>query len=241
MRRDVLDVIRSIRARRLVRALALHHATRFGSGASGQPIKRLLFVCHANLCRSPFAERLAKARIGGCTVYSAGVRAKSSLRSPERMVRIAQALGVDLETRRSVRVGRAHVAWADLILVMDADNFSRMAADFPDAVRKMTLLGLFADGASPVIGDPDVTSEDAILDVLGQIREAVNGLAAWLEGDGKASAVARQRSGRAWSLTAAVEAAVTGRLTERHARDRNGARVSTHSVPSVERDEPCVG
>ena len=241
MRRAVLDLIRSMRARRLVRGLALHHATHFGNHMSGRRIRRLLFVCHRNICRSPFAERLAKARLDGCTVYSAGVRAKPHLRSPEWLVQIAHALGVDINNRRSVRIGPAHVAWADLILVMDADNFSRMAADFPDAVRKMTLLGLFASGGSPVIGDPDPTSEDALLDVLNQIREAVNGLAAWLEGDPKAGAVARRRPPRAWSLTAAVEAAVTGRLAGTHARDRNGARVPTHSVPRVERDEPCAG
>src|SRR5262249_37930504 len=157
---------------------ALHHATHFGDGQS-DGVRRLLFVCHGNICRSPFAERLAKVRLEGCTVYSAGVRAKPHLRSPERLVQIAQAMGVDLEHRRSVRIGPAHVAWADLILVMDADNFSRVAADFPNAVKKMTLLGLFASTTSPVIGDPDPTSEDAILDVLDQIREAVNGLAAW--------------------------------------------------------------
>ena len=240
MRRAVLDLIRSMRVRRLVRPLVLHHATCFGDRPGGQRIRRLLFVCHGNVCRSPFAERLAKVRIDWCTVYSAGVRAKPNLRSPERLVRIAQALGVDLEHRRSVRIGPAHVAWADLILVMDADNFARVAADFPDAVRKMTLLGLFAPDASPVIGDPDPTSEDAILDALGHIREAVNGLAAWLEGDGKASAVARRRPPRAGSVTAAVEAAVSGRLSNTHARDRS-ARVPTHSVPRVERDEPCAG
>jgi protein-tyrosine phosphatase len=241
MLRAVLDATRSMRARRLVRRLALHHATHFGDWASGQRVRRLLFVCHGNICRSPFAERLAKARLEGCIVYSAGVRAKPNLRSPEHLVQIAQTLGVDLENRRSVRIGPAHVAWADLILVMDADNFSSVAADFPDAVTKMTLLGLFAPTTSPVIGDPDPTSEDAILDALDQIREAVNGLAAWLATDGKASAVTRRRSRPAWSLTEAMEAAVTGRLTETHARDRNGARVPTHSVPRVERDEPCVG
>jgi protein-tyrosine-phosphatase len=241
MLRAVLDATRSIRTRRLVRRLALHHATHFGDQASTRRVRRLLFVCHGNICRSPFAERLAKTQLEGCTVYSAGVRAKPNLRSPERLVQIAQAMGVDLEGRRSVRIGAAHVTWADLILVMDADNFGRIAADFPEAVTKMTLLGLFAPGAGTVIGDPDPTSEDAILDVLDQIRDAVNGLAAWLGADGKASAVTRRRSRPAWSLTAAVEAAVAGRLPETRARDRNGARVPTHPVPRVERDESCVG
>ena len=213
----------------------------FGDPASGGRVKRLLFVCHGNICRSPFAERLAKVRLEACSVGSAGVGAKPNLRSPERLVQIALAMGVDLEDRRSVRIGAAHVAWADLILVMDAENFSRVAADFPEAVTKMTLLGLFAPGAHAVIPDPDPTSEDALLDVLDQIREAVNGLAAWLGADGSAGAVTRRRTRPAWSLTAAVEAAVAGRLTKTQARDRNGARVPTHPVPRVERDEPCVG
>jgi len=241
MLRAVLDATRSIRARRLERRIALHHAAHFGEQASAWPFRRLLFACDRNICRSPFAERLAKAQLEGCTVYSAGVRAKPNLRSPERLVQIAQAMGVDLEGRRSVRIGAAHVMWADLILVMDADNFGRIAADFPEAVTKMTLLGLFAPGAHAVIRDPDTTSEDAMLDVLDQIREAVNGLTAWLRADDKTNAAVRRRPQPAWSLTAAVEAAVAGRLPGTRARDRNGARVPTHPIPRVERDEPCVG
>ena len=236
----VLDATRSMRARRLVRRIALHHATHFGDRASLPSVRRLLFVCHGNICRSPFAERLAKVQLEGCSVSSAGVRAKPNLRSPDRLVQIAQAMGVDLERRRSVRLGAAHVTWADLILVMDGDNFSRVAADFPEAVTKMTLLGLFARGAGAVIPDPDNTSEDAILDVLDQIREAVNGLAAWVRADEETGAAICRRSRLTWSLTAAVEAAVAGRLPETRARVRNGERVPTHPIPRVERDEPCV-
>jgi protein-tyrosine-phosphatase len=238
----VLDATRSMRARRLVRRIALHHATHFGDRASLPSVRRLLFVCHGNICRSPFAERLAKVQLEGCSVSSAGVRAKPNLRSPDRLVQIAQAMGLDLESRRSVRLGAAHVTWADLILVMDGDNFSRVAADFPEAVTKMTLLGLFARGASAVIRDPDPGSEDAILDVLDQIREAVNGLVAWLRADEETSAAAIcRRPGLTWSVTAAVEAAVAGRLPETGARVRNGERVPTHPIPRVERDEPCAG
>jgi protein-tyrosine-phosphatase len=164
------------------------------------------------------------------------VRAKPNLRSPERLVQIAQARGVDLEGRRSVRIVAAHVMWADLILVMDADNFGRIAADFPEAVTKMTLLGLFAPGAHAVIRDPDTTSEDAMLDVLDQIREAVNGLTAWLRADDKTNPAVRRRPQPAWSLTAAVEAAVAGRLPGNTcARSERRARANPSNSSSGER------
>jgi protein-tyrosine-phosphatase len=168
----------------LMRRIVKHHATHFGTpGATRRPLRRLLFVCRGNICRSPFAERLARARLDGCTVESAGVGATPNRPSPEHLVRIARGMGVDLEDRRSTRLGAAQVARADLILAMDPENYARLAAEFPEAVAKMTLLGLFAREARPVIPDPYTGSEIEVRDVLEQIREAVDGLSSWLHGD----------------------------------------------------------
>jgi hypothetical protein len=92
-----------------------------------------------------------------------------------------------------------------------------------------------------VIPDPYAMSEDQVCDVLEQICEAVDGLSSWLQADPRTSGVARPNERSSLGLTAAVEAAVAGRLSDKTARDRADVRVTTHSCREAERDEPCVG
>ena len=227
---------------RLTRRIVKRHVRLFGGQTlAGRRVRRLLFVCHGNICRSPFAERVARTRLDGCSVESAGVRAEPGLRSPARLVRMARTMGVELEDQRSTRVDATQVAGADLILAMDADNYAQLAADFPEAVTKMTLLGLFARGSRAVIPDPYTMSEDQVCDVLEQICEAVDGLSSWLQADPRTSGVARPNERSSLGLTAAVEAAVAGRLSDKTARDRADVRATTHSCREAERDERCVG
>jgi protein-tyrosine-phosphatase len=212
---------------RLTRRIVDRHARHFGPpGATGRPVRRLLFVCYGNICRSPFAERLARARLDGCVVESAGVHATPNLASPERLVRLARTMGVDLGDGRSTRLDAAQVARADLILAMDPDTYAQLAAAFPEAVAKMTLLGLFARQPRPVIPDPYVMNDAETRDVLAQIGEAVDGLSVWLRGEAPTSPDAGPRL----TLAAAVEAALAGGRRENAEHDmidRRAPRVRT--------------
>ena len=190
---------------RLTRRIVKRHARYFATpGATGRPVRRLLFVCYGNICRSPFAERLARARLGECIVDSAGVGATPNLSSPDGLVRLARAMGVDLSDRRSTRLDAAQVSGADLILATDPDIYAHLAAAFPEAATKMTLLGLFAREPRPVIPDPYVMSEPETRAVLEQIGEAVDGLSAWLRGDARTGPDSSPRLTVASALAAAV-------------------------------------
>jgi protein-tyrosine-phosphatase len=202
--------------RRIVQRHARHFAT---PGATGRPVRRLLFVCYGNICRSPFAERLARARLDGCIVESAGVRATPDRPSPEGLVRLARAMGVDLGDRRSTRLDAAQVSKADLILAMDPDVYAQLAAAFPEAVTKMTLLGLFAREPRPVIADPYVMSEAETRVVLEQIGDAVDGLSAWLRGEART----RPDAGPRLTVASAIAAAVASeRWDDAGVPDREG-------------------
>jgi protein-tyrosine-phosphatase/predicted ATP-grasp superfamily ATP-dependent carboligase len=165
--------------RLLTRRIVRRHARRF---ARPDAVRRVLFVCHGNICRSAFAERFAEGRLNGCAVESAGVRATANSRSPERLVRVARTMGVDLEDWRATRLSAAQVARADLILGMDPDTYERLVVEFPHAAAKTTVLGLFAREPRAVIPDPYTMTEVEVGHVLEQIRGAVEGLSAWLGG-----------------------------------------------------------
>lgn len=117
---------------------------------------RLLFVCTANICRSPMAEALASlsARQRGISVEvaSAGTHALEGQPAAPNSVKVIRELGGDLGTHASRPVDDALVAWADRILVMEMRHARTLRERFPASDEKVQLLGTF--GGLVEIDDP---------------------------------------------------------------------------------------
>ncbi len=149
--------------------------------ARTRPPSSVLFLCLGNLCRSPFAAAAARPRLPGVAVSSAGFLRHDDRPSPPRFVAMAQAFGVDLSMARAQRVAAAQVEAAELIVCMDLDNLSRMAAEFPAALERSTLLGLFDPDGPPEVQDP-YTLPDADTRVeLERMLVAIDALARFLK------------------------------------------------------------
>lgn len=155
-----------------------HHALlERGAGALARPVGSVLFLCLGNLCRSPFAEVAALDRLPGVKVASAGFLSHDGRPSPAHVVLTAQALGLDLSSARARRVTPAQVAAADLIVCMDVSHLERMAAEFPEATSKTTLLGLFEPAGPVEIRDPYDMSPGATRAVFREMLRAIDALA----------------------------------------------------------------
>jgi protein-tyrosine-phosphatase len=172
----------SVAARRRFRDLILHR------GLAPASTRRMLFVCYGNICRSPFAETLARQLLPGHEHRSAGFHRKIGRPSPQALAAEAAREGVDVSAHRSRSLDREAVDWADLILVMDLDNAARLGQAFPDADGKTLLLGAFerltagdARGDEP-IDDPYQANAERTREVLQKIRRSLQGLADWLAG-----------------------------------------------------------
>lgn len=117
---------------------------------------RLLFVCTANICRSPVAEEIARMygeeRGWAVEVRSAGVHALADQPAAPNMIRAARELGGDISRHRSSPLTEEHVRWADRILVMEIRHASAIREKFPGADEKVQLLGTF--GGLMEIADP---------------------------------------------------------------------------------------
>jgi len=149
-------------------------------GHTGYRARRILFVCHGNICRSPLAELYAKKLSPNLEVESAGFHDTVGRATPKWYQAIAAELGVDLSVSRSRRIDTAQVEWADMILLADLDNLDRLEREFPEAVGKTTMLGLFLPTPRAAIEDPynlDATGAGA---AARDVVAAVKGLAAWL-------------------------------------------------------------
>lgn len=174
-------VVRLLQRRSLNRKVVEEHARRYnGSACARARVQRILFLCYGNMCRSPFAEEVAKKKLHGYEVESAGLRAAAGRQSPGHLISAARLMGIDLANSRSKRVTARQVEDADLILVMDLETHEILAQEFPQALPRATLLGLFACEPALAIPDPYSMTEMEARRVLGQICEAVDGLSGWL-------------------------------------------------------------
>jgi protein arginine phosphatase len=117
---------------------------------------RLLFVCTANICRSPLAEELARlyAAERGWMVEarSAGTHARDGESAALNSQKAIRDVGGDLTAHRSQPVTEELVAWADRILVMEMRHAQLVREQFPASDEKLQMLGTF--GGLMEIADP---------------------------------------------------------------------------------------
>lgn len=116
----------------------------------------LLFVCTANIARSPMAEALARRyaqeRGWAVEVQSAGTHAVPGEPAAPNSVKACRELGASCADHKSQPVDTALVDWADRILVMEMRHAASIRERFPAADEKIQLLGTF--GGLVEIGDP---------------------------------------------------------------------------------------
>lgn len=106
----------------------------------------ILFVCTANICRSPTAELILKRRLAergqhGLTIVSAGVAAMAGHPIDAVMGSMLAADGIESTTFAARRLHANDVAEADLILTATAGHRSQIVQLAPRALsRTFTLL-----------------------------------------------------------------------------------------------------
>lgn len=101
----------------------------------------VLFVCTANICRSPLAEALLAHRLDDARVRiaSAGTRARPDIPMSSSSARLAIADGVDPAAaagHRSQRLDADLIARADLVVAMDRSHRRFVVEEDPRATRR---------------------------------------------------------------------------------------------------------
>jgi protein-tyrosine-phosphatase len=92
------------------------------------PATKILFVCLANLCRSPMAEALARHRHGpAIEAESAGVAPAPARMFPEALEVIRRATGLDMARHVPRYVLEARPEAFDYIIAMDSGVFLRLS------------------------------------------------------------------------------------------------------------------
>jgi len=157
--------------------VALHRRTMRNLARRTTPLRRVLFLCYGNICRSPVAEELGKRALANVEIESAGFHQLEGRRSPQNIISAASRMGIDLAHSSSRCVTKQQIERADLIVVMDANNYDDLIRRYPKAANRTLLLGLFLERPTINIPDPYGASEEKAWDVVSQINHAINAFA----------------------------------------------------------------
>jgi protein-tyrosine phosphatase len=141
----------------------------------------LLFVCHGNICRSPFAEWYTKQELNsrgieGVTVDSAGFQSPSDPTSPQDAVTTATNWDVDLTDHHSVQADAEILNESDLVLLMDYKNYYNFITAFPKFSDRIFFLRLFDHGSEMELTDPYNNGTDAFETVYEQIAHCIDSI-----------------------------------------------------------------
>ena len=143
---------------------------------------RLLLVCMGNICRSPMAEGIlrARAKAQGLVLLldSAGTHDYHRGQAPDPRARaVAAQRGAAIDDLRARRIEAVDFARFDHVLVADGDNLDALRQRFGAAAAKAERLLGFA-GVSPEIDVPDPyygSSRDfeAVADLLERAADGI--------------------------------------------------------------------
>ncbi len=140
-------------------------------------MKRILFVCTGNTCRSAMAQYICRHI---ADEYSLEIEAKScgvaafggERASDNAVLAVKELYGVDLSPHAAQLVSRDLAAWADVIFTMSARHADAVCRFFPECKDKIVC-------ASPEICDPFMQSLEVYKacaeQLYSQIKELILG------------------------------------------------------------------
>ncbi len=137
-------------------------------------VNRVVFICKGNICRSAYAEAVAKSI--GINAISCGIYAVDSKPADENAILVANKLGINLHHHRTTPISKIDLKQNDLLLVMEPWQADAVAS-ITNHSYDISLLGLWMKPELPYIHDPYGSSSDYFEKCFNQIEQSVHGLA----------------------------------------------------------------
>ena len=193
------------------------------------PVRRLLFVCHGNICRSPMAEFVMKELLRREGMEEMFVVESAALHTDElgndihRGTRLElQAHGIPFARRAAWLLSAAKAHEYDLLIGMDAYNIADLRRlVYPEDISKIRRLPAFA-GVERDIADPWYTGnfDETFADVLAGCTALVEKLKERLAAEAPAPAAPTRAEQGDWGedVAAAYLEGKAYRVVERNVR-----------------------
>ena len=110
---------------------------------------RVLFVCTANICRSAYAEAMARhlAGVGAGVVFASAGTYGLAAEPINADIAVHLPTAADVGGFASRRVTRELLDGADLVLTAEASHRKFLLEEYPASFRKVLTMGQFAEAA----------------------------------------------------------------------------------------------
>lgn len=144
-------------------------------------MKRILFVCTGNTCRSPMAQALFLKMLQDNTenpdiiqefnIGSAGLYTTNGLPASDEAVETMQREGLDIANHRSRVLDIALMSEADLVLTMGTSHRDAIRRRYPEMKDLVYTLGEYAGYEGLEIHDPLGAGVEAYARCASQLKE----------------------------------------------------------------------
>ena len=172
-------------------------------------MRKILFICTGNVCRSPMADGLLKHMLRGrndIQVASAGLGALDGLKATDSAVEAMAEFGIDISSHVSQSLNGDLVRQADFIFTMTRQQQDTIQTLYPSAAEKTFLVREFEELCTienKDIADPIGQPIDVYRRTRDQIRDALPSLIVFID---QMTAGALKADGEVAATTAGDEA-----------------------------------
>ncbi|WP_369049301.1 low molecular weight protein-tyrosine-phosphatase [Tenacibaculum sp. UWU-22] len=140
-------------------------------------MKRILMVCLGNICRSPLAEGILKAKVSSeVLVDSAGTAGYHQGELPDkRSIEVARKNGIDITKQRSRKFIKEDFNNFDIIYAMDKSNYQNLihlADNKQEADKVKLILNELYPNKNCDVPDPYYGGKDGFENVYTLLSEA---------------------------------------------------------------------
>jgi protein-tyrosine phosphatase len=150
--------------------------------------KLIVFLCTANVCRSPMAEKLFQDEFEkskskkNVKVFSAGISAMDGDQASENSILACEEIGLDLKDHRSSALTRATAENASVIFCMTESHRAllQMYFDLPENTQ-IFLMREFMDQENKELPDPYGQDIDVYRHCRENMKESIPSLLNWVE------------------------------------------------------------
>lgn len=141
-------------------------------------VKRFVFICSGNICRSPLAEYVAKQQ--GVQALSFGLHTRGGDKADARAIAFAASVDIDLSQHLTQNIQDYQPEPGDVLVGMEPKHADELAALFNNRVP-ITLVGLWCRNPQAYIHDPYNTNsvfftvcEQQVVNAVKQLVQAAH-------------------------------------------------------------------
>ena len=150
--------------------------------------KKVLFICTANVCRSPMAERLFAQEVSKANLpkkivsYSAGLSAMDGDKASQNSIDACNEMGLDITDHKSTGLTRTSLEEASVVFCMTESHRAliNMYFDLPPGYP-IFLMREFVEEGSKELPDPYGQDIEVYRQCRDRMLEAIPSLMNWVE------------------------------------------------------------